>query len=152
MTRYKISAYNEVTCERMELFTWTREPAAGVRRAMQDAKNFRMDDILSDYQATPIGENPFTGPKPLHSEIAERTNDAYSYERYGKKEWTLSAKLLIAEGFTREEAEWVLRSKWMRWAADVSDDPNQGTANALGNFIGNPQYNRAAVQREMARD
>lgn len=47
------------------------------------------------------------------------TRDAYSYERYGSREWTRCVKLLIQEwAFTPREAEAILRSKWMRWAAD----------------------------------
>lgn len=54
--RYQISAHNEVSGERMDLFVWTRSPEAGIARAKKDAKNFQMDGILSDYRATPLAD------------------------------------------------------------------------------------------------
>ena len=49
--------------------------------------------------------------------LAEKTKDAYSAERYGKKCWLAQTKFLLTK-FTEEQVEWVLRSKHMRWAAD----------------------------------
>lgn len=159
MTRYKISAYNEVTCERMELFTWTRSPETGILRAKNDAKNFRMDNILSDYRAEPIGpyqKKTAETPTPERT-AAQRIADAwyyeaYSGERYGEKEWAACAKLLLERGFTEEEAVWVLRSKWMRWAADSSKTPDSPTADDLATLLGWPGYDRAKVQHYMAND
>ena len=50
--------------------------------------------------------------------LAERTADAYSFDRYGS--WTACARLLLSRGHSEREAEAILRSKWMRWAADAS--------------------------------
>ena len=46
-----------------------------------------------------------------------RTQDAYSFDRYGAEAWMQAIRLLI-ELYTEEEVEWILRSKYMRWAAD----------------------------------
>lgn len=142
MQTYKISAHNEVTDERMELFTWSRSPDSGIARAKQDAKNFGMDNILSDYKATEVNE--------LYAEIADRTEDAYSCDRYGN-EWANCAKTLLVRGYTEAETEWVLRSKWMRWAADQSMDPDAPKATDLASLLDRNGFNRLAVQREMNR-
>jgi len=49
--------------------------------------------------------------------LAEKTKDAYSHDRYGKKSWLAQTKFLLTK-FTEEQVEWILRSKHMRWAAD----------------------------------
>jgi hypothetical protein len=51
--------------------------------------------------------------------LAEKTDDAYSRERYGRS-WKACALLLLKRGFDEREVEAVLRSKWMRWAGDRS--------------------------------
>ncbi len=56
-----------------------------------------------------------------------RTQDAYSFDRYGAEAWMNAIRLLI-ELYDEEDTEWILRSKYMRWAADrfhvwVPDDP-----------------------------
>lgn len=56
----------------------------------------------------------------LYREIAARTEDAYSADRYGSNEWAACAMLLLERGYSEIETEWVLRSKHMRWAADMS--------------------------------
>lgn len=57
-----------------------------------------------------------------------RTQDAYSFDRYGAEAWMNAIRLLI-ELYDEEDTEWILRSKYMRWAADrfgkwIPDDPN----------------------------
>lgn len=54
--------------------------------------------------------------KQAAASLAARTADAYSHDRY--KNWNAVAKKLLAHGFTEREAEAIMRSKWMRWAAD----------------------------------
>lgn len=49
--------------------------------------------------------------------IMRATNLAYSYERYGKKAWKKSVRLLLSN-FSELEVVWILYSKNMRWAAD----------------------------------
>lgn len=46
-----------------------------------------------------------------------RTRNAYSFSRYGAVAW-MNAIRLLAPSCTEEEVEWILRSKYMRWAAD----------------------------------
>ena len=54
-----------------------------------------------------------------YHELAERTSDAYSYDRYGASGWRGSARALLRAGFTPDDAEAILRSKLTRWAADM---------------------------------
>ena len=51
------------------------------------------------------------------NDLHARTQDAYSFDRYGAEAWMNAIRLLI-EFYTEEEVEWILRSKYMRWAAD----------------------------------
>ena len=50
--------------------------------------------------------------------LARDTGNAYSTFRY--RNWPAVAEALLDRGLTEQEAEAVLRSKWMRWAADAS--------------------------------
>lgn len=54
------------------------------------------------------------------AEVAAATTDAYSFERYGAKAWEATALALFALGLSARGVEAVLRSKWMRWAADAA--------------------------------
>lgn len=49
--------------------------------------------------------------------LHKRTQDAYSFDSYGPEAW-MNAIRLLAPFYTEEEVEWILRSKYMRWAAD----------------------------------
>lgn len=53
------------------------------------------------------------------AELATKTRDAYMAPDYGEAAWRECARFLFAEGFTADEAEWILRSKHMRWADDT---------------------------------
>ena len=53
-----------------------------------------------------------------YQELAERTSDAYSYDRYGAAGWHGSARALLRAGWSPDDAETILRSKLTRWAAD----------------------------------
>lgn len=55
--------------------------------------------------------------KSKSKELAAKTQNAYSAYRYGSQ-WVNCAELLLTARFSEEEAEEVLRSKIMRWAAD----------------------------------
>lgn len=50
--------------------------------------------------------------------LAERTSDAYSAPRYGPDNWAKCADYLLSLGLSERDAEIILRSKFMRWAAD----------------------------------
>ncbi len=47
-----------------------------------------------------------------------RTQDAYSFDRYGAEAWMNAIRLLAEVGYDEEDIEWILYSKYMRWAAD----------------------------------
>ena len=50
--------------------------------------------------------------------LAERTEDAYSFDRYAS--WPAVVAVLLRRGYTDRQTEEILRSKFMRWAADQS--------------------------------
>jgi hypothetical protein len=52
--------------------------------------------------------------------MAEKTKDAYSFDRYGERCWLASVKFLLTH-FAANQVEWILRSKHMRWAGDFSE-------------------------------
>lgn len=52
------------------------------------------------------------------NDLSEKTSDAYAYDRYGEGAWMHSIVNLSAIGYTLEQIEWILYSKYMRWAAD----------------------------------
>ncbi len=54
-------------------------------------------------------------------EIATRTVDAYSFDRYGWAAWKATAQMLARRGYNVAQIESILRSKWMRWAGDMAD-------------------------------
>lgn len=51
--------------------------------------------------------------------LADKTSDAYSADRYSNN-WIGCIEMLSDRGYNEREIEAILRSKWMRWAADVS--------------------------------
>jgi hypothetical protein len=67
--------------------------------------------------------------------LAAATTDAYSHDRYGPTEWLASCALLADRGFTQRQAETVLRSSIMRWAADAYGDDYEGEAQHLRRYL-----------------
>lgn len=53
--------------------------------------------------------------------IAQRTQDAYSFDRYGERGWRACALMLARRGYTDRQIEALLRSKVTRWASDNSN-------------------------------
>ncbi len=87
----------------------------------------------------------------LASKIAGATRDAYSHDRYAN--WTAVATKLLAFGCNEEETEWVMRSKWMRYAADAIDHSYGNIpARAIIDYIKTQQGGINAVRDDMARD
>lgn len=58
--------------------------------------------------------------KPTQNNLAlalsQKTADAYSYDVY--RSWNSVARALLGRGYSMREVETIMRSKWMRWAAD----------------------------------
>lgn len=54
----------------------------------------------------------------MNEQMLNQTRDAYSFDRYGEEAWRTAIVNLYAMGYNDEQVEWVLRSKYMRWAAD----------------------------------
>lgn len=57
-------------------------------------------------------------------DLATSTVDAYSFSRYGWTAWNASAQLLARRGYDADQIEAIMRSKWMRWASDMSSNPS----------------------------
>lgn len=54
-------------------------------------------------------------------ELAEKTCDAYSANRYNS--WEACVRKLRNAGYDDKQVEAILLSKWTRWAADRSSQP-----------------------------
>lgn len=86
--------------------------------------------------------------------VADRCADAYSWDRY--RSWSACAAECLALGFSEDETEAILRSKYMRWACDRFATPQHRYGRYPARFIG--QYLRedfahrgeANVRREIA--
>jgi hypothetical protein len=59
--------------------------------------------------------------------IVDDTYEAYSFDRYGEKLWKEIIAWLLEGGYSPEEIELILGSKFMRWGMDYMEDrvPNQ---------------------------
>lgn len=85
--------------------------------------------------------------------LIERTIDAYSFNRYGRKNWELAIRRLLRIGFSEREIEAILLSKWMRWAADgVSDQYGDVKSGAIIEYINDQtrRYGRMKVSADLA--
>lgn len=82
--------------------------------------------------------------------LAERTQDAYSFENYGSISWKACCSMLLRT-YSEQEAEAILRSKWTRWAADASGkEYGRVTSFDLSRFIeGIPEADRAKQVAEL---
>lgn len=68
--------------------------------------------------------------------LTEATSDAYSFDRYAS--WRGCVALLVRRGYSDHEVEAILRSKWMRWAADGADRPyGRATSTHLAHSLDN---------------
>lgn len=56
------------------------------------------------------------------AKLAARLSNAYSTDRY-RNGWSACIRMLIKRGYNEKEIEAIIRSKWTRYAADMS--PNQ---------------------------
>lgn len=98
--------------------------------------------------------------KNIAKEVAEKTKDAYSFDRYGKTAWLECAILFESWGLTAEEIEEQLRHKTMRWTADSveCDGTNTYPMNqkmrvlVLGAFAENKKKEIAEIKRCMKND
>lgn len=82
--------------------------------------------------------------------LSQATKDAYSYDRY--QDWTHCVLALAIEGYTKEQAEWILRSKYMRWAGDHSDkEYGEVTADDMLRYINSPENGRQILLAYMAK-
>jgi hypothetical protein len=66
--------------------------------------------------------------------LASRTGNAYSYDRY--RSWNAVAEALLRRGYSEREAEAIMRSKWLRWAADdIGARYGHASAKALMRYL-----------------
>jgi len=80
--------------------------------------------------------------------LALRTEDAFSVDRYAS--WTSCASMLLARGLTVPQAEVILRSKYMRWAANSSSAPyGRATSKDLARLLDqDPSGVRSLLEEE----
>lgn len=75
-------------------------------------------------------------------QLSAQTSDAYSYDNYAAGEWTKACQILLNRGFDAEEVEAIMRSKWTRWAHDMSGhDYGETSALDLMTFIDDGRNN-----------
>jgi hypothetical protein len=80
-------------------------------------------------------------------EVMDRSEDAYSYDRYAS--WRACAAALLRKGFTTRQAWTILLSKLTRWAADASSAPyGRATARDLMRFIDRHQQDTRELLEE----
>lgn len=53
-------------------------------------------------------------------QLADKTADAYSHDSYTPAGWRACCVMLRKKGYTDDQIEDILRSKWTRWAGDAS--------------------------------
>lgn len=58
--------------------------------------------------------------KDVLNELVDASSIAYSHDRYAN--WKAVCAMLLRKGFTPQESEAILRSKWTRWAGDISNN------------------------------
>jgi hypothetical protein len=56
--------------------------------------------------------------------LLDRTRDAYSFDTYGESGWRGAIAMLVRRGYDDRQIEAILRSKWTRWAGDMSNKPH----------------------------
>lgn len=49
---------------------------------------------------------------------------AYSFDRYGQKNWIANIEWLLTQGLTARQAAGIMMSKVTRWAADAAGNKN----------------------------
>lgn len=98
-----------------------------------------------DDECGPIHENCNTTAR----EIASRTEDAYSFGIYSRREWLRITRFLLhEEGYSDIDVEEILRSKHMRWASDHADGDRHMTLakfQAYYNFDGFRKSNKTYI-------
>lgn len=75
----------------------------------------------------------------LVSRMEHAIMDAYSYDRYGSRNWRASIRFLLS-CFKESQVECILRSKVMRLAGDHYEGPRGGIhKNTVKKYLANPE-------------
>lgn len=72
-------------------------------------------------------------------DLADRTEDAYSFPTYGQREWRRAIRLLLDRGYNDRGIEAILRSKMTRWAADARPANAKPRGDDVILYIDNPR-------------
>lgn len=72
-------------------------------------------------------------------DVAERTQDAFSYDAYTPSGWRACCVMLAKRGYNQWAIEAIMRSKWTRWAGDGDEKRGYGHYNGktLERFMDN---------------
>lgn len=72
-------------------------------------------------------------------QFAQELSDAYSTNNYAGG-WSASIKMLRRRGYNDQQIEAIIRSKWTRWAGDVSNKMyGKVTSADLARFLDDPR-------------
>lgn len=124
-------------------------PQVGVIRVLDAASKASLKNEQDFLKAEPRSQT--VGALDA-ARIANKTfDDAYSAERYGRNEWAKAAIFLAGHGFTADEIESILLSKWMRWAADAAS-ATQGKASHLRAYVRAMHGDEFAEAARMAKE
>ena len=61
-------------------------------------------------------------------EVAEATQDAYSFNAYSEKPWRATCRMLARRGYNRQAVMWIMGNEWTRWARDRRGTYNGNSA------------------------
>lgn len=85
-------------------------------------------------------------------DLALSTNDAYSWDRYGDRYWRKVVDGLNDRGYDAQEIEAILRSKWMRWAIDMTAQCQRMTASKFFSVFDGPRMAGMLRRGQTLRD
>jgi len=83
--------------------------------------------------------------RELAKQVAEKTQDAYSFDRYGEQAWGACCFMLLGQGYTAKDVEAIMRSKWTRWAGDMASKNDRVNSADLKRYMATMTDVRKAV-------
>lgn len=86
----------------------------------------------------------------LAKKIATETEDAYSWEKYPAGDWIKITQFLLDKGYTEDDVNDILRSKYMRW---IPDSKKPSFASFIKNFtLDIDKQIEDMIRKEMKRE
>lgn len=111
--------------------------------------NRRLSQAGHERNRAEFGDSWGNSIREVAQQLALRTEDAHSAPFY--RSWLGVAKMLLENGYTEQEAEAIMRSKWTRWARDEyqkgSKMETRYLAEWLDEHVGKPGYSVADLMQ-----